>query len=125
MRNLNKKLPVVKAIKPKTKVNIQCEDNLEYMRSLRKSSMHLIVTSPPYNIGKEYEKRRPLDIYIEDQAATIAEAVRLLHPKGSICWQVGNHIDDGEVFPLDIILYVCGDLSPRLLPFNWRIHGFF
>ncbi|MFT6658545.1 DNA-methyltransferase [Maritalea sp.] len=67
--------------------------------------MHLIVTSPPYNIGKEYEKRRPLDIYIEDQAATIAEAVRLLHPKGSICWQVGNHVDDGEVFPLDIILY--------------------
>ena len=53
MRNLNKKLPVVKAIKPKTKVNIQCEDNLEYMRSLRKSSMHLIVTSPPYNIGKD------------------------------------------------------------------------
>ena len=35
----------------------------------------------------------------------IAEAVRLLHPQGSICWQVGNHVDDGEVFPLDIILY--------------------
>jgi adenine-specific DNA-methyltransferase len=105
MQKLIKKQPVIKTLKPKTKVNIQCADNLEYMRSLRKNSMHLIVTSPPYNIGKEYEKRRPLDIYIEDQAATIAEAVRLLHPKGSICWQVGNHVDDGEVFPLDIILY--------------------
>ncbi|WP_253556625.1 DNA-methyltransferase [Robbsia andropogonis] len=67
--------------------------------------MNLIVTSPPYNIGKKYEKRTSLDVYIESQAATIAEAVRLLHPNGSICWQVGNHVDDGEVFPLDMILY--------------------
>lgn len=89
----------------KTKAVIECQDNLDFMRSLRKGSMDLIVTSPPYNIGKEYEKRTPLDIYIESQSATIAEAVRLLHPQGSICWQVGNHVDDGEVFPLDVILY--------------------
>lgn len=67
--------------------------------------MHLIVTSPPYNVGKAYEKRRSHEVYIEEQTAAIAEAVRLLHPKGSICWQVGNHVDDGEVFPLDILLY--------------------
>lgn len=87
------------------KAVIECRDNLDFMRSLKNGSMNLIVTSPPYNIGKEYEKRTSLDIYIETQAATIAEAVRLLHPKGSICWQVGNHVDDGEVFPLDAILY--------------------
>jgi adenine-specific DNA-methyltransferase len=75
------------------------------MRSLPDASFHLIVTSPPYNIGKEYEKRTTLDRYIEEQSATIAEAVRLLHPNGSICWQVGNHVDDGEVFPLDAVLY--------------------
>jgi len=67
--------------------------------------MHLIVTSPPYNLGKEYEMRRSLDVYQEEQAATIAEAVRLLHPMGSICWQVGNYVEDGEVFPLDAVLY--------------------
>lgn len=89
----------------KAKAVIECQDNLDFMRSLKKGSMDLIVTSPPYNIGKEYEKRTPLDIYIESQASTIAEAVRLLHPQGSICWQVGNHVDDGEIFPLDIILY--------------------
>lgn len=84
---------------------IKCADNLDFMRSIEKNSMNLIVTSPPYNIGKEYEKRTSLDIYIESQAAAIAEAVRLLHPRGSICWQVGNHVDDGEIFPLDVILY--------------------
>jgi adenine-specific DNA-methyltransferase len=75
------------------------------MRKLKNESMHLIVTSPPYNIGKEYEKRTSNEVYIEQQAAAIAEAVRLLHPRGSICWQVGNGIDDGEIFPLDILLY--------------------
>ena len=85
--------------------DISCIDNLKYMRKIDDESMDLIVTSPPYNLGKEYEKRKSLECYIEDQAACIAEANRLLSPSGSICWQVGNHVDDGEVFPLDIILY--------------------
>lgn len=84
---------------------IECQDNLAFMRSLENETMQLIVTSPPYNIGKDYEERAPIKTYIEQQAATIAEAVRLLHPKGSLCWQVGNHVDDGEIFPLDVLLY--------------------
>lgn len=84
---------------------IECADNIDFMRSLKKESMNLIVTSPPYNIGKEYERKTSLDVYVEQQAAAIAEAVRLLHPNGSICWQVGNHVDNGEIFPLDIVLY--------------------
>ncbi len=75
------------------------------MRRLDAGSMKLIVTSPPYNIGKEYEERRSQELYIEEQAACIAEAVRLLHPKGSICWQVGNHVQSGEILPLDVLLY--------------------
>ena len=84
---------------------IKCQDNLKFMRKLEDESMNLIVTSPPYNLGKEYEGRLSLEKYIEEQAACIAEAVRLLHPRGSICWQVGNHVANGEVFPLDILLY--------------------
>lgn len=89
----------------KTIACIEQSDNLDFMRSLKKGSMKLIVTSPPYNIGKSYEKRTSNEVYLEQQVATIAEAVRLLHPEGSICWQVGNHVDDGEIFPLDILLY--------------------
>jgi len=85
--------------------DVVCLDNLKYMRALKDGSMHLIVTSPPYNLGKEYEKKHSQEIYKEEQAACIAEAVRIVHPQGSICWQVGNHVDDGQVFPLDILLY--------------------
>lgn len=84
---------------------VTCQDNLEFMRDLDDASMNLIVTSPPYNLGKSYETKRPIDAYLETQRETIKEAVRLLHPNGSICWQVGNYIDESEVYPLDILLY--------------------
>ena len=85
---------------------MEAEDNLAFMGRLEDESMKLIVTSPPYNIGKAYESRRPLDNnYVQEQAQVISECVRLLHPRGSICWQVGNHVRDGEIFPLDLVLY--------------------
>lgn len=86
-------------------VHMRCEDNLSFMRPLRDGMMHLIVTSPPYNIGKQYERRSPLDAYIQAQAQVISECVRLLSDRGSLCWQVGNHVDNGEIVPLDIALY--------------------
>lgn len=82
-----------------------CQDNLMFMRSLPKAAMQLIVTSPPYNIGKAYEARSPLDAYVRAQSEVIAECVRLLNPHGSLCWQVGNHVQSGEIFPLDMVLY--------------------
>ncbi len=84
---------------------ICCEDNLKFMRRLPDESMNLIVTSPPYNLGKEYEKRISQENYVKAQAACIAEAARLLASRGSICWQVGNYVDCGEILPLDILLY--------------------
>jgi len=88
-----------------SQAQMACEDNLDFMRRLPSNSIKLIVTSPPYNIGKSYEKRDSLENYVSAQAQVISECVRLLHEQGSICWQVGNHVQDGEIFPLDIILY--------------------
>lgn len=84
-------------------------DRLDLMRLLPDKSVKLVVTSPPYNIGKEYEKRQDLTSYLAAQEETLKEAVRILSDDGSICWQVGNHIaKDGEVFPLDALIYVIG-----------------
>lgn len=84
---------------------LSCQDNLEFMRKLPSEKFKLIVTSPPYNIGKEYEDQSPIDVYLSMQARVVAECVRLLHPSGSICWQVGNFVDNGEITPLDVLLY--------------------
>lgn len=86
--------------------DIKCMDNLRFLKSIDRDSVKLVVTSPPYNIGKSYEKRSSLEEYISDQRKVISECVRVLHPQGSICWQVGNHISrNSEVVPLDMVLY--------------------
>ena len=58
-------------------------DCLEAMATLPDKSIHLTVTSPPYNIGKEYEKQLPLDEYIEWCAKWIQEVYRLTTPTGA------------------------------------------
>src|SRR5258708_778249 len=62
----------------------------------------LIVTSPPYNIGKEYEQKKTFAEYFLSQRATIKRLVERLKPNGSICWQVGSYVTNGEVMPLDM-----------------------
>ena len=84
---------------------LACQDNLEFMRGLPDGKFKLIVTSPPYNLGKEYEGKSTIDLYLTMQSRVIAECIRLLHPNGSICWQVGNFVDNGEITPLDVLLY--------------------
>jgi len=75
------------------------------LRELPDHSVQLVVTSPPYNIGKEYEKKTSLKAYLEEQEKVIAECVRVLAPQGSLCWQVGNFVDSGAIVPLDSVLY--------------------
>ncbi len=79
--------------------------NLAFTARLPDGQMKLVVTSPPYNLGKDYEAKTSLDNYLEAQECVISECVRVLHPQGSICWQVGNYVNNGEIVPLDAVLY--------------------
>lgn len=80
-------------------------DCLSLLAGIPDNSMQLIVTSPPYNLGKSYERKDDLDSYLAWQDTVIAESIRVLHPQGSICWQVGNYVNNGAIVPLDIVLY--------------------
>jgi adenine-specific DNA-methyltransferase len=80
-------------------------DCLELLKEIPDKSLQLVITSPPYNIGKPYETRLKLDDYVNQQASVIAECVRALSDRGSICWQVGNYVDNGSIVPLDTVLY--------------------
>lgn len=90
---------------PSESVVVWPGDCLDLLRCIPDESLQLVVTSPPYNIGKEYEKKLHLDVYLEEQRQIITECVRALSPKGSICWQVGNYVDKGAIIPLDAVLY--------------------
>ena len=78
---------------------------LDLLKDIPDQAIQLIITSPPYNIGKEYEKKLKLSLYLEQQAAVIQECARVLSDRGSICWQVGNYVDAGYIIPLDTVLY--------------------
>ncbi|MGL6225584.1 MAG: DNA-methyltransferase [Thermoguttaceae bacterium] len=84
---------------------VSCADSLKTCQTLPNETFQLIVSSPPYNLGKTYEKQVSLADYISGQTKIIAELIRLLTPQGSLVWQVGNFVDRGEVFPLDIFFY--------------------
>lgn len=80
-------------------------DCLKSLQMVPGSLATLIITSPPYNLGKSYEKITDLDEYLNGLHPVIKELVRILSPKGSLCWQVGNYVKDGEIFPLDVFYY--------------------
>ncbi|KSV87546.1 site-specific DNA-methyltransferase [Sinorhizobium sp. GL28] len=79
-------------------------DAADILPTIEGESVGLVVTSPPYNIGKSYEKRTSLVQYIEFQRAIIQECHRVLRPDGAMCWQVGNYVGGGEVLPIDSII---------------------
>lgn len=64
----------------------------------------LVVTSPPYNLGKKYENHIPLSDYVAWQKRVVEKIYPRLKDNGSICWQVGSYVENGSITPLDIEL---------------------
>lgn len=105
---------------------ILLEDSLQLLSNLPDECVDLVVSSPPYNLGKEYESRQALEIYLAEQTAVLLECSRILKNTGSLFWQVGAFSDRGMLIPLDIRFFPILE-SCRLIPRNriiWaRQHG--
>lgn len=80
-------------------------DALQILKKMEDSKFDLIITSPPYNIGKSYEIKTSIEKYLQTQEEIIQELIRVLSNEGNLCWQVGNYVNKGEIFPLDIYYY--------------------
>ena len=72
----------------------ECRNALDFCKSLPSESVKLIITSPPYNIGKSYETKTSIDEYIKKLEPMLDEFARVLSDDGSLCWQTGNFVDD-------------------------------
>ena len=62
----------------------------EAMQELPDNSIHLMVTSPPYNVGKEYDADLTLEEYLAFLKRVWAETLRVLVPGGRACINVAN-----------------------------------
>lgn len=90
-------------------------DCLDVLKQIPSDFVRLVITSPPYNLGKEYEERLNLDEYLSQQKKVVQECMRVLAPDGSLCWEVGNYVDNSEITPLDIPIYsICKSLGLKL-----------
>jgi len=102
-------------------------DSLDFLKTVPDESVKLVVTSPPYNIGKVYEERMKLEEYLDYQRKVAEECKRIITEDGSIAWEVGNYVYQGEIFPLDYFFYRIFKEELELKMRNriiWRIgHG--
>lgn len=82
-------------------------DCLEAMRELPSELVDLTVTSPPYNIGKEYEHPLPLHDYLEWCGQWMAEIYRLSGPRSAFWLNLGyvSLPDRARAIPLPYLLW--------------------
>jgi len=65
--------------------NIIYNKSSENMEEIPENSIHLIITSPPYNVGKEYDQDLSLNEYFEFLERVFLECKRVLIPGGKLC----------------------------------------
>lgn len=78
-----------KPIPPDSLNQIFCKSS-ESMAELPDNSIHLMITSPPYNVGKEYDENLTLENYRKFLKRVWSEVHRVLVPGGRACINVAN-----------------------------------
>ncbi|RLG31129.1 site-specific DNA-methyltransferase [Methanosarcinales archaeon] len=75
---------------PPESLNRILQKSSESMDDLPDNSVHLMVTSPPYNVGKDYDDDLTLENYREFLKRVWKEVFRVLVPGGRACINVAN-----------------------------------
>jgi len=95
-----------------------CCDTLETQPKIKRSMFNAIITSPPYNIGKEYESVKPINDYIDWSVKWITDASKLLVSNGAFLLNLG-YVSINERAHAIPIPYLLWDRVP--LYFNQEI----
>ncbi|WP_457641814.1 DNA-methyltransferase [Persephonella sp.] len=90
LKEENKKAKPVENKIPEEFLNkIFCKSS-ENMSEIPNNSVHLIITSPPYNVGKEYDENLSLEEYRDFLKRVFSECFRVLVDGGRICINIAN-----------------------------------
>ena len=97
---------IYKNYRESNKVTLYNGNCLNLLKRLPDESVDLVVTSPPYCIGKAYENPHDdMETFKAQHINIFNELYRVVKKGGSVCWQVGYHVSDECVVPLDCIIY--------------------
>src|SRR6266849_3825258 len=89
-------------------------DCLAFLRALPNECVDLVLTSPPYCIGKSYERQTNAADFIKNHEQVLPEIVRVTKNGGSVCWQVGYHVNNGAVTALDYHVFRILSVYPAI-----------
>ena len=78
---------MIKSVTSHTLFNVDSRNLSTLMDS---NSVDLIVTSPPYNLDKEYERGVSFDEHIDMISDVIIECEKVLKPNHVICWNIAH-----------------------------------
>lgn len=84
-----------------------CIDTLLAQKNIDEKIFDTIITSPPYNIGKEYEQNKSIKDYINWSAEWICDSSRLLKDNGEMLLNLGyvKMDDTGRAIPIPYLLW--------------------
>lgn len=116
------RIPIASTFSPRNRATVITADCTKQLRKLPAGFANLIISSPPYNVGKEYEKSSSVEDYIAFMQAALTECVRILGDGGSLCWQVGSTFDRnrGLVLIDRIVDNIMDELAKR---YNLRLQN--
>ena len=95
-----------KSFSERHEVSLINGDCKKLIKNIPDDSVDLIVTSPPYCMGKAYESTHDdIETFMKQHEAIFPDLYRVLKLGGSVCWQVGYHVSANCVVPLDYLVY--------------------
>jgi len=81
-------------------------DCQKLLKEIPNETVDLIITSPPYCMKKAYEDpKADTETFKELHTSIFDDIYRILKPGGSICWQIGYHVSNSSIIPLDYLVY--------------------
>ena len=96
---------IYKKFNKKNKYTLANKDCKAFLQKMPSEIIDLTITSPPYYMGKDFDKSTKIEDFIDFHKEILTEVIRVTKDGGSICWQVGYHVKNGTIIPLDFLIY--------------------
>lgn len=97
--------PAIRAVNSGIRTVLFSGDCTSLIKEIPDGSLDLTVTSPNYCMGKEYENSTSIEDFVRAHEILLPQIVRVTRDGGSICWQVGYHVKEKRVYPLDYAIF--------------------